>query len=304
MCIIAAKPAGVAMPGETTIRNMWDGNPDGAGYMYADGGKVHIEKGFMQYEAFAESLRKLGERYDLTKLPMVLHFRITTHGGTKPENTHPFPVTDSIGALKKLRSVTNLGVAHNGIIPIQPRTGISDTMEYIASQLAPLHRALPRFYENRHAMQMVENATTSKLAFLTGRGKIFTIGHFLEEEGILYSNDSYLGWWPRWRKFSGCFAETDGWRIWDEDATRLLMWLDETHLVRLPDGELQSGDEYLIGEDAAVWWYDWDSDTAFRLPGATALTDQMTPVRFDPRNAERIVVFDPDDDDPPDETGW
>ena len=35
MCIIAAKPAGKAMPTRDTIRTMWAGNPDGAGVMYA-----------------------------------------------------------------------------------------------------------------------------------------------------------------------------------------------------------------------------------------------------------------------------
>ena len=42
MCIIAAKPAGVAMPSRDTIRTMWDSNRDGAGIMYVEGNNVHI----------------------------------------------------------------------------------------------------------------------------------------------------------------------------------------------------------------------------------------------------------------------
>ena len=34
MCIIAAKPAGVKLPERDVFRTMWDGNSDGAGFMY------------------------------------------------------------------------------------------------------------------------------------------------------------------------------------------------------------------------------------------------------------------------------
>ena len=155
------------MPGNDTLRTMWNVNSDGAGFMYVEKGAVRIEKGFMKYKNFIKALEKVGARLDLTATPVVMHFRITTHGGTRPENTHPFPITESLGALKKLKSTTDVGVAHNGIIPITPRKGISDTMEYVLSQLAPLKKALPTFYKNKYAMQLIENAIDSKMAFLT-----------------------------------------------------------------------------------------------------------------------------------------
>ena len=77
MCIIAAKPAGVAMPSRDTIRTMWDGNRDGAGLMYLEGGKVTIEKGFMTYKSFAKKLDQLEKRLDLTRTPVVMPQRIT-----------------------------------------------------------------------------------------------------------------------------------------------------------------------------------------------------------------------------------
>lgn len=95
MCIIAAKPAGVKMPSRDTIRTMWAGNPDGAGVMYAQDGKVRIDKGFMKLSDLEAHLDKLERSLDLTATGVVLHFRITTHGGTCPENCHPFPLTDS-----------------------------------------------------------------------------------------------------------------------------------------------------------------------------------------------------------------
>ena len=140
MCIIAAKAAGIPMPNRERIKTMWDGNRDGAGLMYVENGQVRIEKGFMKYKDFTKVLDRLEKRLDLTATPVVMHFRITTHGGTKPENCHPFPITDNVGALKKLTITTDLGVAHNGIIPISPRKGISDT------SLPSSHRSKKRYH--------------------------------------------------------------------------------------------------------------------------------------------------------------
>jgi hypothetical protein len=195
MCIIAAKPAGVKMPDLDTIERMWYGNPDGAGIMYALDGKVHIEKGLMTLLAVEAKLEELSKTVDLDNTGVVMHFRITTHGGTRPENTHPFPITDSIKMLQRTKVTTSIGVAHNGIIDITPRSkDISDTMEYIAAQLAPLSRALPEWYHNADALTLVKNGIQSKMAVLTGTGEIVTIGDFVEHDGIQYSNHSFESW--------------------------------------------------------------------------------------------------------------
>ena len=59
MCVIAAKPAGIEMPDIETITEMWYMNPDGAGFMYADKGLVHIRKGFMELDDFLEAIEAL-----------------------------------------------------------------------------------------------------------------------------------------------------------------------------------------------------------------------------------------------------
>ena len=297
MCIIAAKPAGVAMPSRDTIRTMWDGNRDGAGLMYLEGGKVTIEKGFMTYKSFAKKLDQLEKRLDLTRTPVVMHFRITTHGGTKPENCHPFPITDSIGALKKLTSRTDVGVAHNGIIHIIPRSGISDTMEYIASQLAPLKRALPRFYENKNAMLLVKNAIDSKMAFLTKEGKIYTVGDFVTDNGVLYSNRSYIKSSLRYRDLGSwnCYADfEDDWGDFQGigyDDVKCLMWLDETDYLKSEDGSLIEGLDFLIDESGKVYEYDYNSDAAFLVEGMTAYTEAGTPKHFDFDQAEPVTII-------------
>ena len=314
MCIIAAKPAGVALPKDEYIRNMWDGNRDGAGIMYVLNGKVRIEKGFMKYKAFMEALERIKTIVDPVSTPIVMHFRITTHGGTKPENTHPFPITDNLGALRKLVSSTDIGVAHNGIIPITPRKGISDTMEYIVSQLAPLKRALPRFCENPHAMQLVKNAIGSKMAFLTKEGRMYTVGEFIEDDGILYSNTSYEGWHYRARSlgYGWSWDEDKDWFAYatgktsssganggkkdeapfdvDEPHADMLMWLDEEHVIHFADGEFTEGTEFLIDRDNNVYWYDFELDMAVKVDTASAYNAQGFLVRYVEELAEYTVV--------------
>lgn len=192
MCIIACKPVGTQFPDEATIDNMWNNNPDGAGMMWAEGGHVHIRKGFMTLGDFKNFLTEFAKTHDTTATPCVLHFRIQTHGGVNPECTHPFPVKESESALKRLEFDTDVGVAHNGIIPITPRKGLSDTMEYISSQLAYMKRINKRFYAKKLWRRLIESAIESKMAFLDSKGKIYTIGNFITARGMVYSNTSYL----------------------------------------------------------------------------------------------------------------
>ena len=51
---------------------MWYNNNDGAGLMYAAGGTVHIEKGFMSLKDFKTALKRR-KSIDVTNTPMVFH---------------------------------------------------------------------------------------------------------------------------------------------------------------------------------------------------------------------------------------
>lgn len=194
MCIICAKPAGVAMPSEKIIKNMWEGNDDGAGIMWTSNGKVHIKKGFMKYHEFKRFLGKMKKTYDMKEIPLVMHFRITTHGGTKPQNCHPFPVTSKIKKLQALEMSTNLGVAHNGTITIDNPPEISDTMAYISKRMVRMRTKNGAFYKSKTLRNKIEKEITSKMCFLDDKGDLYFIGNFTEDEGIYYSNSSYLGW--------------------------------------------------------------------------------------------------------------
>ena len=288
MCIICAKPANVKFPSEETIKNMWDANSDGAGLMYVKDGKVRIEKGFMTYKSFTAKLDELRKTLDLVKTPVVMHFRITTHGGTCAANTHPFPVTDSIARLKQTNVTTTLGVAHNGIIPITPRKGISDTMEYIATQLSPLTRALPDWYHSAPALELVRNALHSKLAVLDSSGEIVTIGDFVEDNGVLYSNTSFRGWGKRWVN-ANCYSGFD-FDDWDDYYPTItikkvpLMWLvmaDEGAYVSDPKtGHIIEGADFLLDADGHVYVSDPTFDAASRTKDYRAYTANGSCLRF------------------------
>lgn len=302
MCIIAAKAKGVAMPDDQTIENMWYGNSDGAGFMYAENGKVYIRKGFMEYSQFRKALDELAATHDMTQLPLVMHFRITTHGGTKPANCHPFPITDSVGVLSKLETKCRVGVAHNGVIDITPRKGISDTMEYIASQLAPLSRAVPEFYKNKHLIEMIYNATGSRLAFLTRDGSIYTVGDFIEDGGMLYSNTSYR-YSRSWRDFNyswlksdissreyeSCMDDIDG-----SYTYKTIMWVTEGFLAGV-DSDSMADEMFAVDPANNVYVYDYDKDALVLMPGASAWSCNGTTIRFeeDDENVMQELVYTP-----------
>lgn len=264
MCIIAIKQAGVKMPAMGTIENMWYNNNDGAGLMYAAGGSVHIEKGFMTLKSFKDALKRLKKTIDIINTPVVMHFRITTHGGTAPGNCHPFPVSEKLPLLKMTKSKAPLGVAHNGIIDIKPsKKDISDTMEYIISQLAPLYQLKKDFYRRPAGKKLVYNFIKSKMVFLDGAGRIETVGDFITEDGILYSNNSYK-------------ARTiyHNWDLWDfgiewyeSQCGKYMTWLSEDDGYILSGGNILSADYYLTDREGNLYKYDIKSDLAIPIDG-------------------------------------
>lgn len=281
MCIIASKPAGVDMPKENYISNMFNNNSDGAGLMYAVGGKVHIEKGFMTLRDFNEKLEQLDREYCLKKLPLVMHFRVATHGEVNAENCHPFPITESEAMLKKRMCVTNIGVAHNGIINIKPRAKISDTMEYIISQLAPLEKAVPDFYKNKWLLKMIYNAITSKMVIMDSAGNLTYIGEFEEKDGIKYSNTSYAFSY-KWLDFPMSVYDKD---FGSDELIEFkdLMWLDESkgEYIIDEDSEMCYGD-FAIDTDNLVYELDYESCVFFPVFGARACNSEGMTLTFNP----------------------
>lgn len=201
MCVIMVKPKGEEMPSMETLLECWAQNPDGAGFMYNDGVKVRIEKGFMTWESFKRRIEKLQESFDIESKTLVCHFRIATHGEVSRECCHPFPITTRLDEIRSCKCVTDMGVAHNGIIQGRNTSALkSDTMDYIMSVIAPMYAEMgSRFAESKHMRKVIENTINgSRMVFLNPDGSFQLVGSWHVDEGCYYSNlyhKSYRNWY-------------------------------------------------------------------------------------------------------------
>lgn len=191
MCIIAVSKKGVKQPSLEQLRNMYDNNPHGAGYMYARDGKVTIHKGFMTWEDFIRSVKL---EHFTKEDPVVYHFRISTQAGVNPRMTHPFPLTENPKMTEKLDVICNIGIAHNGIIrmtsdPKEKR--FSDTAIFITKYMPYLIHDCEDITDPA-VKEMIEYLTHSKWALMNNSGVIETVGQFVKSDGLLFSNSTYL----------------------------------------------------------------------------------------------------------------
>lgn len=190
MCIIAVSPAGIRQPDTAALRHMFDNNPHGAGYMVARNGRVEISKGYMRWEDFSRAITR--EAFTAAD-PVVYHFRISTQAGVNPEMTHPFPLTAFLEKTKILDCTCPIGVAHNGIIQLtsdRRDKEYSDTAHYIAEFLRYLVRT-PEDLRKDAILDAIRRTTKSKWALMDGNGYIATVGDFIEEDGVLFSNSTF-----------------------------------------------------------------------------------------------------------------
>lgn len=293
MCVIAVKPANAAMISNEIIENMWHNNDDGAGFMYPGHGGVKIRKGYMTLKSFKKALKALNKEIDTTATPIILHFRIGTSGGNIAANTHPFPVSENLAALQKTQLTAPLAVAHNGVIDIKPRKkDISDTMEYILSQLAPLYQLKKDFYQREAGKQLVYNAIQSKMAFMDAAGRISLIGKFEQDGEYYFSNSSYKAFY---RTYNYCDKWDDYlFKNWSKKGytARLLQWLDDRDgYIITGAGEMVEAYDYLINSANELYIYDYELDAAVPVDG-TAYTHAGTPLKFDYEKAEMMEIFD------------
>lgn len=192
MCVIVVKKDGVKMPSNSILKECFKSNGDGAGYMFAENGKVHIVKGFMSFDSFKKSLSSTRKKYG-DEIPYVFHFRISTQGGVNKELCHPYPLTSDMEEMKKLKNETNIGVAHNGIISLTSswgKTSYNDTMLFISDYLSELVKDRNDCVRFKKLIERLISG--SRLSILFGDGNVELIGDgWIEEDGILYSNSSY-----------------------------------------------------------------------------------------------------------------
>lgn len=191
MCVICVSKKGVQQPDRATLAQMFTSNPDGAGYMTARDGKVQIHKGFMTFNDFIKAVE--AENFTAAD-PVVYHFRISTQAGVTPFMTHPFPLTSNLSNCRALDVKCKCGVVHNGIIRMttDPRDRVyNDTARFITKYLVKILRKPADLHDDAIA-EIIEALTNSKFAIMDGDGDIMTVGRFIEDNGLLFSNLTYL----------------------------------------------------------------------------------------------------------------
>ena len=194
MCIIIAKDKIGRLPTEAELRNSFNYNSDGAGFMYVDNGKVVIDKGYMTVESFIKRYNTLLNKYNnFNNKSLVIHCRIGTSGKNNKGNTHPYPITDNVKKLRtKHLTSEKIGIAHNGIIHgYGTATGLNDTQEYISKYLYPLYRHYKDFYKNSDMIYQMKLATNWKFVILDTTDTLYYVGEFTEDKGLKFSNTSY-----------------------------------------------------------------------------------------------------------------
>lgn len=191
MCVICVSRSGIRQPNESTLRTMFEHNPHGAGYMVARDGRVEIHKGYMDIEEFLEAIRN---EHFTTRDSVVYHFRISTQAGINPEMTHPFPLSNQRHLMRELDLEAPFGVAHNGIIKMttDPRNRLySDTAIFITDYLSRMITK-PSALRNKTLLNTIYQMARSKFAIMDQNGYVATVGDFINDHGLLYSNESYL----------------------------------------------------------------------------------------------------------------
>ena len=192
MCIIIAKPEGVAFPSLETLQICNTNNDDGCGIAYhkKGGDTVHIKKDFPTVEDMWDYLVTNVGAEDSA----LIHFRLATSGLVDYGNRHPFPITQKDELLRSPDLVTDLAVAHNGVFSRwnNKQGELSDTQLFIKNVLAD--ELIRANLEGNIAVQTLlsDFIGGSKLAILDNAGNVSVWGHFVKDEGLYYSNSSYL----------------------------------------------------------------------------------------------------------------
>jgi predicted glutamine amidotransferase len=177
MCIAILQKAGSGLIDKDRLKNCWDNNPHGAGFMYANSGRIFCFKSF-KFDKFYEAYKNDREMHpDLT---FVLHFRWASAGKISLDNTHPFMINDSSA------------FCHNGhLAKYANDKKISDTRLFNSKILAKLPNG---WQKNKAIIILLKQYTVgSKFIFLFADGSSLILnqkaGHWLDS--IWYSNYGY-----------------------------------------------------------------------------------------------------------------
>lgn len=178
MCIAILNKSGF-IP-DQHIQNSFDNNYDGAGLAWIESGIIKTYKTMNDISEFIQTYKKIRKNNDS---PILLHFRISTHGKVNISNVHPFMIGNKMAMI------------HNGMIdfPILNKN-LSDTHSLVLL-LNKLSNPENIHDSNSVEFQFIKETCDnhSKMVFLSADSK-YTIfneekGHWIDQ--TWYSNYTY-----------------------------------------------------------------------------------------------------------------
>lgn len=166
-----------------TLSNCWENNFDGAGLLWVN--SAGALETFKELNSFKVFFKKYSAVRKETSGPVVLHFRIGTHGNHAEYNLHPFLISPEIGFV------------HNGVFRLpEIEKKYSDTWHFNSLILQTMKAPARLFKSGTNEFHLINHfcGNSSKLIFLNRKGQfqIFneTAGHW-DKSGNWYSNHSY-----------------------------------------------------------------------------------------------------------------
>lgn len=173
MCIAIFKPKNIIIE-KDILKTCSENNPDGIGFAYIKDNKIIINK-YMDFDDFYSDYSKV----EITS-PMLIHFRIATHGKVSVQNCHPF------------RLNSRMALVHNGIISgYGDRETKSDTLDFIEKVIGNISY---KMWKNPSFRELVGNAIGySKFCILDVSGNHYIINEQkgVWVDGVWFSNTSY-----------------------------------------------------------------------------------------------------------------
>lgn len=177
MCLLVTQPAGTAFDA-AFLAGVYKSNNDGIGIMYAEDGRVVVEK-FLpsNIENFTWFYKT-----HIENKACAWHARMQTHGDVDLTNCHPYQV------LSMETDGYDLWLMHNGVLSTGNAADVtkSDTWHYIADYLRPMLAGNHTFFMTDAFEEIVGSHISSgnKFVLVDGEGNMVTVN---SEQGVKYN---------------------------------------------------------------------------------------------------------------------
>ncbi len=170
MCVIIYKPEGVAIPSRALLDKAQSANPHGCGFCTP----TKSYKG-LSYNQFLKGLREVDPSE-----PLLIHFRLATHGSVKKSNCHPF-----------YENQTDTQFMHNGILyAINPDRDKTDSECAFRGFINPIVECFGlHSVEVKDVVGRIIGA--SKFALMQG-GEVLLFGEFILRGDLYLSNLRFI----------------------------------------------------------------------------------------------------------------